>query len=59
MNVQRDFLPRVKVQESKDETLSYTGRPDFTPEEPEIRTLIRAAKTPRPRTRNSQNNSYT
>jgi hypothetical protein len=59
MNVQRDFIPRLKTQESKDETLSYTGKPDFTKEEPEILTLNPRGSRPRPRSRASELNSYT
>lgn len=59
MIVSRDFLPKLKTQEFKDETLSYTGKPDFTPEEPEIRTLGLRGPSSRPRTRESLNRSYT
>lgn len=59
MNVLKDFLPRVKVQETRDETLSYSGKSDFTREEPEIKTLGSTRRADRPRTKASVNNSYT
>jgi hypothetical protein len=60
MNVRKDFLPRLKTQEWKDETLSYSGKPDFKPEDdPEIRVLSSPGTRPRPRSRASELNSYT
>lgn len=59
MNVQRDFLPRLKVQDTKDETLSYTGKPDFSPDDTaSVKTLSPRGNIARPRSRASLNNSY-
>lgn len=59
MDVRKDFLPRLVVQKSKDETLSYSGKQDFLPEETEIRTIGPRNLAPRPRTQKNINSSYT
>lgn len=43
----------------KDETFSYTGIRDFKEEKPEILKLGPKGPNSRPRTKASQNNSYT
>jgi hypothetical protein len=49
------------IQETKfeDKTMSYTGLQDFKEEKPEILKMGPKAPLSRPRTRASQNNSYT
>lgn len=49
------------IQETRyeDKTLSYTGIRDFKEEQPEILKMGPKAPSSRPRTKASQNNSYT
>lgn len=44
---------------TRDETYSRTGQKDFTPQLQDVKELPAVTSTPKPRTRASQNNSYT
>lgn len=49
----------VTVTKNDDKTFSHTGKPDFTEEAPEIYRTLPKGPNSRPRTKASQNNSYT
>lgn len=49
----------VQTIENKDESYSYTGLRDFKEPQPEIKTYGPKPLNPRPRSKASQNNSYT
>jgi hypothetical protein len=56
----QDIVNRgVQETKSKDQTFSYSGRPDFKEENPQILKVEPRAPISRPRTKASQNNSYT
>jgi hypothetical protein len=49
----------VVVTKNEDKTMSYTGKPDFTEEAPEIYRTLPKGPNSRPRTKASLTNSYT
>lgn len=49
----------VEERKNSDETLSYEGTKDFVQPDGEVKTLQTKLPLPRPRTKASQNNSYT
>lgn len=49
----------IEVRKNNDKSYSHTGKPDFQPEQPEIRTVGGHGPYSRPRTKASANNSYT
>lgn len=60
MDVRRDFISKVQeVKHPNDESFSHTGKSDFSPERPEIISISSGKTTGKPRTKASQNNSYT
>lgn len=59
MNVHQILSRGLQETRFKDETLSYTGVRDFKDEKPEIVKLGPKGPATRPRTKASQNNSYT
>lgn len=59
MRAQEILSHGIELRKNADKSYSHTGKQDFTPEEPEIKTLGPRAPYSRPRTRASQNNSYT
>jgi hypothetical protein len=59
MNVQQILSRGIQETVYKDETFSHTGIRDFTDQKPEILKLGPKGPVSRPRTRVSQNNSYT
>jgi hypothetical protein len=59
MNIQTILGRGIQETRYSDETLSYTGVRDFQEEKPEIVKLGAKGPTSRPRTKASQNNSYT
>ena len=55
-----DIIGRgVQLTEHKDTTYSHTGLQDFKELQPEVKTLGPKLPNPKPRSRASQNNSYT
>lgn len=59
MNIQQILGRGVQETRFKDESFSYTGIRDGQEEKPEILKLGPKGPNPRPRSRASQNNSYT
>lgn len=59
MNIQQILGRGIQETRFKDESFSYTGIRDFKEDAPEILKLGSKAANPRPRTKVSQNNSYT
>jgi hypothetical protein len=59
MNVKQILDRGIQETQYKDESYSYTGLRDFREEKPEILKLGPKPGNSRPRTKVSQNNSYT
>jgi hypothetical protein len=59
MNVKQILGRGIQETVYKDESFSYTGLRDFKEEKPEILTLGPKGLVSRPRSKVSQNNSYT
>lgn len=59
MNIDQILGRGILQTEFKDSTYSYTGTKDFKESSPEVLKMESKAPTPRPRTKASQNNSYT
>jgi hypothetical protein len=58
MNVKQILDRGIQETQYKDESYSYTGVRDFKEEKPEILKLGPKGPSNRPRTKSSQNNSY-
>lgn len=55
-----DILSKgIREIKHEDKTYSYSGKADFKPDAPEIKVFGPKGPIQRPRTRASQNNSYT
>jgi hypothetical protein len=59
MRAQEILSRGIDLRKNQDKTMSYTGLPDFKEEQPEFVKMEPKGPNSRPRSRASQNNSYT